>query len=885
MGLPGAPEDRETEHAQEGAQEGVAPGALSALLEELAHGPAPVAGGDFRPWPLPGTVIGRFELGREVGRGGFGVVYEARDRELQRSVAFKVVRPGRLRVGEDQFKREAEVIARFSHPNLVTLHDVGRSEYGPYLVLELLRGQTLYGRLEQGPVPVDEALRICAEMARGLAHAHAQGVVHRDLKPSNVFLCGDGRVKLLDFGISHAFGWRGLEGGTPAYMAPEQWRGAPEDERTDVYALGVILYRMLAGGLPFDTEDGGDEVLSSRKAPGLDVPGEPAIAALVARMLEKDPTRRPRDAKEVLAVVAPLQGEVERGTPVGPVRQVRRLRRGMAWLLAACAALGVAALAGVKFWHERSASPPAARAIAVLPFGNLGGSPDNEYFSDGLTEEILNLLTRVRELKVAASTSSFRFKNSRVDPAEVAKLMGVDVLLVGSVRREQSRLRIGAELVDARTGFRVWSQIYDRQLADVFAIQDDIARQVVGALELVLSQTSEKELGRPPTANLAAYDLYLRGRDFLRKPVTKANLEQATALLEQAIALDAGFAQAYARLCEAWLGRYDEDRAVENFDRAERACQAALSRDARAGDVRVALGSLLLSSGRASAAEGEFRNALALPGAQVEAQLGLARTHAARGQPDAAERAFGEARRLDGGDWRVYHQFAAFLFESGRYEEAARQYAEVVARTPENVNALNSLGAAHYMAGDFERASESWRASLALAPSVAAYSNVGSSYFYLGRFGEAAAMFEKAVALGPQDHRLWGNLADARAEMPGRAADAREAYQKAAALGEHRLRINPADGQATAELAHYHARLGHPERARRLVGDALRREDSSPYVHYYAALVFTRSGAVEAALQHLERAVALGYQRGLLAADAGLVPLRAEPRFRALLSQ
>jgi eukaryotic-like serine/threonine-protein kinase len=326
-----APEQLETELAQgdvpgDHPPGGVAPGAFSALLEELARGPAPRPGDDVRPWPLPGTVIGRFELLREVGHGGFGVVYEARDRELQRSVAFKLVRPGRLQIGEEQFKREAEVIARFSHPNLVTIFDVGRSDYGPYLVLELLRGQTLQARLEQGPVPPEEAVRLCAEVAKGLAHAHAQAVVHRDLKPSNVFLCSDGRVKLLDFGMSHAFGWRAREGGTPAYMAPEQWRGAPEDERTDVWALGVVLYWAPSGELPFDTEAGGKEVLSSRPAPALDVPGAPALGVLVARMLGKDPTARPRDAKEVLAALAPLQGELEGGVAVGPVRKLRRAR-------------------------------------------------------------------------------------------------------------------------------------------------------------------------------------------------------------------------------------------------------------------------------------------------------------------------------------------------------------------------------------------------------------------------------------------------------------------------------------------------------------------------------------------------------------------------------
>ncbi|HEY6099334.1 MAG TPA: serine/threonine-protein kinase, partial [Anaeromyxobacter sp.] len=252
----------------------VRPGTLTGILQQLAQTPAPQADDRWDQWLKPGAVVaGRFELVREIGRGGFGVVYEARDRELGRNVAFKAVRTGdRAALREERLLREAEAAARLSHPNIVTLHDVGRAEQGPFLVLELLRGQTLADRLEQGPLPTREGLRIVVEIARGLAHAHAEGVVHRDLKPANVFLCEDGQVKLLDFGLAHALGRRRLDGGTPAFMAPEQWKGAPEDERTDVFALGVLLFRMLSGELPFPEDDEGRAVQSSRPAPALDVP-------------------------------------------------------------------------------------------------------------------------------------------------------------------------------------------------------------------------------------------------------------------------------------------------------------------------------------------------------------------------------------------------------------------------------------------------------------------------------------------------------------------------------------------------------------------------------------------------------------------------------------
>ena len=283
---------------------GVKAGALTALLEEVAATPEQR---EAEPAPLaPGTAIGRFEVLRELGRGGFGVVYEARDRDLGRQVALKIVRPGRATLEEGKVTREAEAIARLAHANLVTLHDVGRSEHGPYLVFELLRGKTLQERIEDGPLPVQEAVHIATEVARGLAHAHAEGVIHRDLKPANVFVTNRGQVKILDFGMAHAFGRRRLSGGTPAYMAPEQWEDDPEDERTDVFALGVMLYRMLAGELPFP-EGEGRWSSEAATVPKLDAPGAPGLSDLVEKMLDRTPKGRPRDGAAVLAALMPIE--------------------------------------------------------------------------------------------------------------------------------------------------------------------------------------------------------------------------------------------------------------------------------------------------------------------------------------------------------------------------------------------------------------------------------------------------------------------------------------------------------------------------------------------------------------------------------------------------
>ena len=315
-----------------GSPTGVKPGALSALLQEIAATPEQR---EADPLPLvPGTVIGRFEIIRELGRGGFGVVYEARDRDLGRQVALKIVRPGRSTVEESNVPREAEAISRLAHPNLVTLFDVGHSDSGPYLVFELLRGKTLQERIDDGPLPVQEAVHIAVEVARGLAHAHAEGVVHRDLKPSNVFVTNRGQVKVLDFGMAHAFGRRRVSGGTPAYMAPEQWEDDPEDERTDVFALGVMLFQMLSGEYPFPEGDGRWSA-GSATAPKLEVPGAPGLADLLDRMLDRTPKGRPRDGAAVRAALTPIEDALRTKPPDGlPAAHATRRKATLGELIA-----------------------------------------------------------------------------------------------------------------------------------------------------------------------------------------------------------------------------------------------------------------------------------------------------------------------------------------------------------------------------------------------------------------------------------------------------------------------------------------------------------------------------------------------------------------------
>ena len=496
------------------------PGPLSRLLQELADASGKDALDAWENEVAPGDRLGRFEIRQEVGRGGFGAVYEAFDTELNRIVAVKTLRLSRPRrdLSSDWIKKEAEAVARLDHPCIVTLFDVGTCDSGPYLVMELLRGKTLAQRIAEGPIPEGEALRIAEEMAKGLAHAHQRGVLHRDLKPSNVFLCDDSRVKLLDFGLAHLLGTEGVSGaGTPAYMAPEQTRGGEVDQRADVYAAGRVLGDMLG-----------------RRRPRV-------LERAIALATSADPAARPRDGQAWLDLLQTARHAIERPA---------RIRR-----VAVLAGLGVVLgglVVGVAVrWAPRPvADAPGKPSIAVLPFADLSPNHDQEYFSDGISEEILTALSGVKGLRVPGRTSSFYFKGRNVEPGEIARKLGVAHLLEGSVRRSGNKVRISAEVVRANDGDRVWSKSFDRDLADIFAVQDEIARTVADALRVKLVPGEDLEGSWTRTGKPEAYNQLLLGRDFLRRG-TPEDYRRALDAYERALALDPGYAAAWAGVADA----------------------------------------------------------------------------------------------------------------------------------------------------------------------------------------------------------------------------------------------------------------------------------------------------------------------------------------------
>jgi serine/threonine protein kinase/tetratricopeptide (TPR) repeat protein len=464
-----------------------------------------------------------------------GEVYRAHDSRLRRDVALKLV-PAALARNADalaRFEREAQTVAALSHPNIVAIFDVGRQEGVHYLVMELVEGDTLRERLGRGPLPTRTAVDVALQVSRGLAAAHAKGVVHRDLKPENLLLTRDHRVKILDFGLARQSGDSGAVDkadsptlslrtepgtllGTVGYMSPEQARGRGADARSDIFAMGAVLCEMLTGERAFGTGSQA-EALSAilrdepRGMGRLEREAPPALVRVVGRCLQKSPDERFQSASDLVFALEAL------ATP--------------------------SSAASAEPLGDGAAVP----SIAVLPFSNMSPDPDTEYFSDGMTEEIIGALAQLPGLRVAARTSSFAFKGKNQDLREIAEKLGVSSVLEGSVRRAGSKLRITAQLIDARGGHHVWSERYDREVADVFAIQDEIAQAIAGRLRVTLA-APQGGRALPPTIDPEAYDLYLKGRHFFNRRAAS----QAIAHFEEAISRDPAFAPAYTGLSDSY---------------------------------------------------------------------------------------------------------------------------------------------------------------------------------------------------------------------------------------------------------------------------------------------------------------------------------------------
>jgi serine/threonine protein kinase/Tfp pilus assembly protein PilF len=690
---------------------------------------------------LRSSLANAYTIDRELGRGGMATVYLALDMKHDRVVALKVLHPDlAASLGPDRFLREIKLAARLNHPHILPLFDSGAADGFLYYVMPYVEGESLRERLDrQQQLSVDEALHHTRAIASALDYAHRQGIIHRDIKPENVMLY-EGEAMVMDFGIAKAVSaagetltQTGMMVGTPAYVSPEQAAGELTiDGRSDQYSLACVLYEMLTGERPFT-----------------------------------GPTTQAVLAKRFTETVTPLRS-IRSNIPEYVERAVSKAmstdtggRFPTASMFAQALTTGLTTPTDTQTMPQQAVS--AAKSVAVLPFANMSADPENEYFTDGMAEEIINALTKIQSLRVASRTSAFAFKGKNEDITEIGRKLKVSTVLEGSVRKMGNRLRITAQLVNVADGYHLWSERYDREMEDVFAIQDEISQAIVKALRVILSEDERKAIEKVRAAvNVEAYDYYLRGRQYFHQ-LRRKSLEYARQMFNKAIEIDPEYARAYAGVADSCSMLYMYFDAREfNIRQADIASQKALELEPDLAEAHLARGIAVSLSKRFDEAEKEFETAMRLDPKLFEAPYFYGRARISQGRFTEAARLLERASMLRPEDFQAPQFLALALNSAGMTTEgdltqrrALKLIEQRLEMNPDDARAAN-LGAATLASlGEKDRAMEFAERSLAIDPDdpMLLY-NVACTYCVLAEPDRALTYLERAVDKG-FGHKEW----------------------------------------------------------------------------------------------------------------------------------
>ncbi len=867
------------------------------------------------------ALVDRYAFERELGRGGMATVYLARDLRHDRPVALKVLHPELAAVvGPERFQREIRLAARLQHPHILTVLDSGESAGRLWFTMPFIEGESLRDRLNrERQLPVEDALRIAREAADALDYAHQHGVIHRDIKPENILLTPR-HALVADFGIARALGASGgekltetgLTVGTPAYMSPEQASGERElDGRSDIYSLGVVLYEMLAGEPPFSGAT--IQVMIARRfterAPSLRAVRETvpeAIEQAVDKALAKAPADRFAATGDFAkALMVPITAPVPTSTevtrpPPQPAARTRRIPLSLGVVLGFLVGVGV--LFGWLRNHGGDEAPGAggARRLAVLPFENLGAA-DDEYFADGVTDEVRGKLDSLPGLQVTARSSSGQYKKTAKPPQEIGRELGVDYLLTGTVRWEKAaggnRVRVSPELIVVSTASTKWQKPFDAALSDVFQVQADIAGRVAQALNLALEGPKQEQLAERPTQNLAAYDAYLKGEEIAQGiwGIDPPTLRRAAGYYEQAVALDSSFALAWAQLSRTMSYVYFLGTpTAADAERARAAADRALALAPSRAEGRLALGDYYRNVGgdNASAleqyAEGQRlapSNADVLTGAGL-AQQGLGRWEDALGQLQKAlaldPRSFATARRL-----------AFTLLRLRRYPEALAACDRALALGPTNLQALETKAMVRLALGDLPGARAELRAAPKEVEPAALVAYVGNYWdlFWVLDDDQQALLLRLTPQAFDDDRAAWGLVLAQTYALRGDRVKSRAYADSARIAFEDQLKGLPEGAQLHVLLGLALAYMGREseavregERSVALLPIAVDGY-TGPYLQHQLVRIYLLTGEHQKALDQLEPLLGIPYHlsSGWLRVDPAFDPLRKNPRFQRLV--
>ena len=866
----------------------------------------------------PGSDFGpRYRIETLLGQGGMGRVYKAYDKELNRTVAIKVVRQGVMGEADalNRFKQELVLASKISHKNILRIHDLGEVNGMKFITMAYVEGQDLHQIIRANPkLPLEQVLKYAAQLAGALAAAHAEDVVHRDLKPQNILLDKNDQVYISDFGLAKSFA-EGAVGmtqtgaflGTPRYMSPEQVEGKATDGRSDLYAFGLILYEMATGDVPF-TGDSTLGVMYQRirekpKNPKEVNPSLPNwLVQIIMRCLEKDPADRYQNAYEILADLQASQSGsgVSRGVsrsgstvhiqiPEFANRRWVLITGGVVVIL-----LGTLAIpkvrhlifggAGKESGSTISGVPPlsSGRFVAILPLQILGDPTHLSYIAQGIEESLAAKLFELKDVRVAPSDAANK-ADQKQTLAKIASALGSNMLVQGMLQGAGDKIRVTMHLEDVLNGKRLWIKEFDGIPADLLTMEDQIYNQLIAALNVNPSNDEQANAKVRPTDNVAAYDLYLRGRNSMRGHDNKT-IQSALEYFDQALKADPKFALAYTGVADASLRMNSIKKDSFWTQKALAAAQQAEQLNDKLPEVHATLGSVYRATGKYSEAVAELGRALLLAPNSDEFYRRLGDVHLDSGNDGKALDAYQKAVQINPYFWRNYNALGRAYAHRADYPNALQAFQQVAVLEPDIDVGFENVGNMYLQQGKYQESIPYFQKALQIEPYFTTYSNLGTSYLFLKQYSNAVEMFEKAVALNPNDTEVMVNLADAY-RGSGQQDKARTTYQQAIAVGFKELQTNPENAEVMGEVALSYAKIGKAPEAQKFIRQARGIDKNNVNYIYYEAEIDAMLGRSAEALKVLREAFEKHYPAEFAAGDEDLKNLSDNPDFTSLITQ